>query len=94
MMVTSSRSSRQKSTPSEVQDSIEVAKQVYTDDETPSKRRKLAAGVSRSFHVDQTDSEAQLNCLLDVLCCSKKIVVIAGAGISVSAGSLSILSDV
>lgn len=77
---------------------VEVAEiQVRTDDAPPAKRRKVAERKPRtteSLDLDKRDepAEAQLDRLLSVLRRKKKIVVIAGAGISVSAGSESTLS--
>lgn len=76
-------------------DSVEVAEiQVRTDDAPPAKRRKIAERKPRTtefLDLDNRDDsgEAQLDRLLSVLRRKKKIVVIAGAGISVSAGSKS-----
>lgn len=63
-----------------------------TDDAPPAKRRKIAERKPRTTEVLNLDNrddagEAQLDRLLNVLRRKKKIVVIAGAGISVSAGS-------
>ncbi|KAK0656359.1 DHS-like NAD/FAD-binding domain-containing protein [Cercophora newfieldiana] len=66
--------------------------QVRTDGPPPPKRRRIAAppGPRTTSHIDlETGSEeqdAQLDRLLSALRRRKKIVVIAGAGISVSAG--------
>lgn len=67
-----------------------------TDDAPPAKRRKIAERKPRTTELLNLDSrddagEAQLDRLLNVLRRKKKIVVIAGAGISVSAGSKSTL---
>ena len=61
----------------------------------PRKRRKVQPKPRTTQHLDLTglsspvteDQKAQLDTLLKVLRKRKKIVVIAGAGISVSAGS-------
>lgn len=63
-----------------------------TDGPPPAKRRKVTAKKERTTeYVDlqnlTEDSEADLDRLLRALRKKKKIVVIAGAGISVSAGS-------
>lgn len=65
--------------------------QVRTDGPPPAKRRKVAERKPRTTeYIDLSDrdeeDEAQLDRLLSVLRKKKKIVVIAGAGISVSAG--------
>lgn len=65
-----------------------------TDDLPPAKRRKIAERKPRTTEMLDLDNrddagEAQLDRLLSVLRRKKKIVVIAGAGISVSAGSKS-----
>lgn len=82
--------------PLKLQDSVEVAEiQVRTDGlPPPAKRRKVAERKPRStehLDLDNRDEagEAQLDRLLSVLRRKKKIVVVAGAGISVSAGSRS-----
>ena len=66
--------------------------QVRTDGPPPAKRRKVAERKPRTTeYIDLADrdeeDETQLDRLLSVLRKKKKIVVIAGAGISVSAGS-------
>lgn len=74
-------------------DKVDVGEiQVRTDDAPPAKRRKVAQPKSRTtetLDLEKRDeaAEAQLDRLLSVLRRKKKIVVIAGAGISVSAGS-------
>lgn len=65
---------------------------VRTDGPPPAKRRKVAAKKERTTeYVDlearTEESEMELDRLLRALRKKKKIVVIAGAGISVSAGS-------
>lgn len=64
-------------------------------DEPPRKRRRISERQPRTTeHVDlrsgslSDDDRIQLNRVLDVLHKRQKIVVIAGAGISVSAGSM------
>lgn len=82
--------------PLKLPDSQEI--QVRTDGAPPpSKRRRLAAPKPRTtdhLDLDNRDdaAEANLERLLNILRRKKKIVVIAGAGISVSAGSKSPLS--
>jgi len=66
---------------------------VRTDGPPPAKRRKLAPPKPRTTeYVDlerrSDEDEVQLDRLLSALRKKKKIVVIAGAGISVSAGSM------
>jgi len=68
-----------------------------SDGPPPAKRRKVAAKKERTTeYVDlgnhAEESEAELERLLRVLRKKKKIVVIAGAGISVAAGSMYYLS--
>ncbi|KAF3763533.1 DHS-like NAD/FAD-binding domain-containing protein, partial [Cryphonectria parasitica EP155] len=65
--------------------------QVLTNGQRPAKKRRKAEQKPRSTErLDLTNEDAadetQLNRLLDVLRTKRKIVVIAGAGISVSAG--------
>ncbi|CAN8098787.1 unnamed protein product [Discula destructiva] len=78
--------------PRKTQDTVEVGEiQVRTDNAPPAKRRKVAQRKPRTTEIldlDKRDdvAEAQLDRLLGVLRRRKKIVVIAGAGISVSAG--------
>jgi len=67
-----------------------------TDDSQPTKKRKMSEPKPRTTeHLDLQskilkDSEKeQLDKLLKVLHKKRKIVVVAGAGISVSAGSMS-----
>jgi len=64
------------------------------DGAPPAKRRKVAGPKDRTTQYldlrpeeEQEDAQAQLDKLLKVLHKKRKIVVIAGAGISVSAGS-------
>lgn len=76
--------------PRKQSDEAEIC--VRTDGPPPAKRRKLATPKQRSTeYVDMEslsdEDEAQLDRLLSALRKKKKIVVIAGAGISVSAGS-------
>lgn len=76
--------------PSKIRDSEEI--QVRTDNQPPAKRRKIAERKPRTIeHLELDnrgdDGDAQLDRLLNALRRKKKIVVIAGAGISVSAGS-------
>ncbi|KUI66397.1 NAD-dependent protein deacetylase hst4 [Cytospora mali] len=75
--------------PSKRRDSEEI--QVRTDGGPPAKRRKIAERKPRTtefLELDNRDDvgDSQLDRLLNVLRRKKKIVVIAGAGISVSAG--------
>lgn len=92
--------------PLKVQDSTGDGEiQVRTDGQDdvsmpPAKRRRVAAPrkprSTEHLDLDNRDDagEAQLDRLLTVLRTKKKIVVVAGAGISVSAGStLEILED-
>lgn len=72
--------------------------QVRGSGQPPAKRRKIAEKKPRTteyIDLDNRDeaAEAKLDRLLHVLRRKKKIVVIAGAGISVSAGSESNLSS-
>jgi len=72
---------------------------VRTDGPPPAKRRRTQAPRKRTTEYlsldDELDDEAQvrLDRLLTVLRRKKKVVVIAGAGISVSAGSESLLNQ-
>lgn len=81
--------------PLKLPDSLDVTEiQVRTDGPPPAKRRKVTARKPRTtehLDLDNRDDagEAHLDRLLHVLRTKKKIVVIAGAGISVSAGSKS-----
>lgn len=67
--------------------------QVRTDGPPPPKRRRIAAptGPRKTTYVDlesrDEEQDKQLERLLSALRKKKKVVVIAGAGISVSAGS-------
>lgn len=75
--------------PSKLRDSEEI--QVRTDEQPPAKRRKIAERKPRTterLELDNRDDDgdAQLDRLLNALRRKKKIVVIAGAGVSVSAG--------
>ncbi|KAK7744205.1 hypothetical protein SLS53_003726 [Cytospora paraplurivora] len=75
--------------PSKAREGEEI--QVRIDDHPPAKRRKIAERKPRtteSLELDNRDdvSDVQLDRLLAALRRKKKIVVIAGAGISVSAG--------
>lgn len=90
-------------TPLKLQDSVEVgvddAIEVCTDGQPPpAKRRRIAQArkprTTEQLDLDNRDeeAEAQLDRLLNVLRRKKKIVVVAGAGISVSAGSMSFFS--
>jgi NAD+-dependent protein deacetylase SIR2 len=78
--------------PSDSSDTTEEI-QVRTDGPPPPKRRRIAAppGPRTTSYVDlearSDEDDAQLDRLLSALRRRKKIVVIAGAGISVSAGS-------
>ncbi|PSR99438.1 DHS-like NAD/FAD-binding domain-containing protein [Coniella lustricola] len=78
--------------PLKLPDSIDMAEiEVRTDGQPPAKRRKVTARKPRTtehLDLDNRDDagEAHLDRLLHVLRTKKKIVVIAGAGISVSAG--------
>lgn len=86
--------------PLKLQDSTQSGEiQVRTDGDgdvsmPPAKRRRTAAPRKprTTEHLDldlrDDDGEAQLDRLLSVLRTKKKIVVVAGAGISVSAGSM------
>lgn len=85
--------------PLKSQDGADIGEiQVRTDGlPPPAKRRKIAERKPRCteyLDLDTRDeaAEAQLDRLLNILRRKKKIVVIAGAGISVSAGSESILT--
>lgn len=78
--------------PFEIQDSIEVAEQMRVDNLPMTKRRRIAEAEPKVLHPNQLNTDEAK--LLHVLQSSKKIVVIAGAGISVSAGSLSILPGI
>lgn len=74
-------------------DNVDVGEiKVRTDDAPPAKRRKVTQPKQRNteaLDLEKRDeaAETQLDRLLSVLRRKKKIVVIAGAGISVSAGS-------
>lgn len=66
------------------------------DDSQPTKKRKMSQPKPRTTQhlnleseVLEADEKAQLDKLLKVLYKKRKIVVVAGAGISVSAGSKS-----
>jgi len=78
--------------PDSTEETIDASQR--EDRPPPAKRRKVAEPKDRTTQYldlrpeeEQEDAQAQLDKLLKVLHKKRKIVVIAGAGISVSAGS-------
>lgn len=68
------------------------------DDEPPAKRRRLSRERTTTYvnldDAENEESKAQIERVMRVLHKRKKIVVVAGAGISVTAGSMFSISSV